>query len=205
MKEGDIYMNRRYYTQNELRQEAYYERKDAESGHSMRACMYCMTGLVVFLLLAACFSSCTTLKNAETETKDSVCIEYIEKIVFDTVYVTIEVPIEKQERETTDSTSFLETSFAKSTASLKWINGMPWLFHDLENKPQKIVKPVEVEKKEKIKIVYRTRYKTGYKYVEKGLTWWQKTQMIAGDILLAVIFGLLCFGGWILFRKLSII
>ena len=190
---------------SQIELDSYYERKNERSGHSMRGCWYCMIGFVLFLLLAACFSSCKTLKNVETETKDSVRIEYIEKIIIDTVYVTIEVPVEKQERETTDSTSFLETSFAKSTASMKWINGMPWLFHDLENKPQKIVKPVEVKKKEKIKIVYRTSYKTGYKYVEKDLTWWQKTQMIAGDVLLAVIFGLLCFGVWKLFRKLSII
>ena len=39
------------------------------------------------------------------------------------------------------------------------------------------------------------------KEVEKKLSWWQQTQMIAGDVLLAVLFGLFCYGIWRIGKK----
>jgi len=168
-------MNRRYYTQNELRQEAYYERKNAESGHSMRACMYCMIGLVVFLLLAACFSSCTTTKVIEVQTVKHDTT-YISKIQKDSVWLHDSIHV----KEKGDSVIIEKWH-------TKWRDRL--LIDTLyQSKTDTIPKPYPVIKE-----------------VERELTWWQKTQMIAGDILLAVIFGLFCFGIWKLFRKLSII
>ena len=107
----------------------------------------------------------------------------------DTVTVTVEIPAEVKERETRDSTSVLETSIAKSTAKLTWQNGELWLFHSLENKPQKIEQKAEVETKEKIKTEYKTRYVTKTKYVnvEKPFPWWSKILMWAGGIAIAIL------------------
>ena len=113
----------------------------------------------------------------------------IEKIVKDTVTVTVEIPAETKERETRDSTSVLETSIARSTARLTWTDGQPWLFHSLENKPQQIQQQAEVDKKEKTRIEYKTRYVTKTKYVEvkKPFPWWCMILMWAGGISLAVL------------------
>ena len=145
--------------------------------------------IIVLLVLSVIFQGCRTNKVVErTDTSDSLRTEIIEKIVKDTVTVTVEVPSEAKERETRDSTSFLETSFARSTASLKWQGDVPFLFHSLENKPQQIQKPVEVESKEKSKIVYRTRYVTKNKETIKELPWWKKALMWAGAIETFLIF-----------------
>ena len=161
----------------------YYDKKLEESGVSLKRCLYCLIGMAVMMLLSAILQGCKTSKVIEsTNTSDTLRTEIVEKIIKDTVTVTVEVPAEAKERETRDSTSFLETSFARSTASLKWQGDVPFLFHSLENKPQQIKKPVEVESKEKIKTVYRTRYKTKYKEVIQELPWWKKALMWAGVI-----------------------
>lgn len=153
-----------------------------------------------FAVVILCFlcSGCRTKKVIErTDTSDSLRIEIIEKVITDTVIVTVEVPAEAKERETPDSTSFLETTFARSTASLKWQGGVPFLFHSLENKPQQIKKPVEVEHKEKRKIVYRTRYVTKHKETVKQLPWWKTALMWAGAIETALIL-FIVMGCWVI-------
>ena len=165
----------------------YYERKFQRSGDPLRICFYCFVALL-FVLLLMCVTGCKTYKVAEsTDTKDSVTTEIVEKIIKDTVKVVIEIPAETKERETRDSTSFLETSFAKSTAKLTWQGDVPFLFHSLENKPQQIEKPVEVETKEKIKTVYKTRYVSKTKTVEKRLTAWQQTKQNYGGWAMGIL------------------
>lgn len=161
----------------------YYEKKFQCSGDSIRSCCYSLIMIVVALIIAVLCSSCRTVKVVETtDTRDSVRTEYIEKIVKDTVTVTVEIPAESKERETRDSVSNLETSMASSTAALIWRDGTAWLVHSLKNKPQTIQKPVEVEAKEKTKTVYKTHYVTKYKTVEKQLPWWKKALMWAGAV-----------------------
>ena len=133
---------------------------------------------------------CRTTKESQ-DTRDSIRTEYIEKIVKDTV--TIEIPAEAKERETRDSTSILETSIARSMAKLTWKDGEPWLFHSLENKPQKIEK--EILKKEHYKTIYRTRYVTRTKTVEKQLSWWQQAKVDFAEyiiLILLILMILLC-------------
>ena len=78
----------------------YYETKHNLSGQLQKVCWYCIVGIVLVLILS-CFTGCKTHKAIEnTETKDSVRTEYIEKIIKDTVIVTVEVPAEAKERET---------------------------------------------------------------------------------------------------------
>ena len=171
----------------------YYERKFARSRLTVKTCWYAFWGCIISIALAALFSGCKSQKVIEnTDTRDSIRTEIIEKIIKDTVTVTVEIPAESKERETRDSTSFLETSIAKSTASLKWQGDVPFLFHSLENKPQQIQKPVEVEHKEKSKIVYRTRYVSKYRYVTQDLPWYKKALMWAGAIETVLIIFIVC-------------
>ena len=147
--------------------------------------------MAIMVLLGLLFVGCKTNKksiNEKTDTKDSVRIEYREKVVKVPVTVYVEVPVENVANITKDSTSHLETSFAISNASMVWIDGVPFLRHDLKNKSQKIEKTEDVPVVEKEKVVYQTRRVTYTKTEvrEKVLSWWQKTLMWCGGI-----FGLL--------------
>ena len=164
-----------------------------------------MTGCGTFMVVAVIAISlivligCKTPKVTEnTDTKDSIRTEYIEKIVKDTV--TIEIPAEAKERETRDSTSLLETSIAKSLAKLTWKDGEAWLFHSLENKPQKIEK--EILKKEYYKTIYRTRYVTRTKTIEKKLSWWQQAKLdFSGYIIGILLIFILIFAVYLCIKK----
>ena len=149
--------------------------------------------------MAACFTSCKTKQIGENvNIRDSVRVEYVEKIVEVPVTVTIEVPAETAERETRDSTSHLETSFAKSDASMVWRDGVPYLFHSLENKPQKIEKTENVNVK--YQVVRETKYRTEYrtKILEKRLTTWQKVKVEFGGVAIFILLIMLI--GWLVKR-----
>ena len=107
----------------------------------MKSCCFSLICIVILLVILF-FSSCKAVKSSVSESEeksDSVRIEYIEKVVEKPVKVIVEVPAESKERETPDTTSYLETQFARSTASLRWQGEMPLLFHSLENIPGKPV------------------------------------------------------------------
>lgn len=146
--------------------------------------------MVACMVAAFMVVGCRTVKNSveeKTDTSDSVRIEYIEKIVKVPVTVSVEVPAEKKERETTDTISTLETSFAFSMAAIKWNDGIPMLFHSLENKPQKIEKTDSVPVKEKLKVVWKTRRVTYTKKVEveKELGRWDRFKIDYGGFAVA--------------------
>lgn len=187
-------MNRRYYSQIEL--DSYYERKNERSGHSMRACWYCMIGFVLFLLLAACFSSCTTTKYVPiVETHD------VHHYHTDSIHNTDSVIHEKETLiMQLDSAAMALYGIQLKSAERAWLVKTK----ELELQIQRLmeISATKDSVHDSIPVPYPVPVE---KLVEKDLTWWQKTQMIAGDVLLAVILGLLCFGGWKLFRKLSII
>ena len=144
--------------------------------------------LAVLVTALSLIGGCRTIKTDEkTDIQDSIRTEYIEKIVEVPVYIEVEVPAESKQRETRDSTSFLETSFARSWARLTWIDGFPWLYHDLENKPQTIGKEAKVPVKERYKIIYRTRYVTRTKYTVQQLTWWQQMKVDFAEYVLGFI------------------
>lgn len=158
----------------------------------------CGMPLIILCLIVAMgiVVGCRTVKSSEkenTDTSDSVRIEYIEKIVKVPVTVTVEVPVEQKDRMTNDSTSHLETSFAVSDASMIWIDGVPFLRHSLENKPQKIAKKDSVPVKEKEKIMWKTRRVTYTKTVtlEKQLTPWQRTKQDYGGWAMGILAGLI--------------
>ena len=154
--------------------------------------------MAIMVLLGLLFVGCKTIKkstNEKTDTKDNVRIEYKEKIVKVPVTVYVEVPVEQKETMTKDSTSHLETSFAISNASMVWIDGVPFLRHDLKNKAQKIEKTEDVPVVEKEKVVYQTRRVTYTKTEirEKVQPWYQKVFMWIGVVsfIIIVIIGLL--------------
>ena len=108
----------------------------------MKKCVISFLVLLAVMLVALFFvTSCKTSSKIEkSETKDSVIIKTVEKVVKVPVTVYVEVPAEEKERLCNDSTSHLETSFAVSDATMIWIDGVPFLRHNLRNKPQTIIK-----------------------------------------------------------------
>ena len=82
--------------------------------------------------------SCAAPRVIEQTQRDSLYVEYRERIVHDTVMY--EPPQESTYIQTKDTTSHLETSLAESDASI--VDGV--LHHSLRNKPQKIPVPVVV-------------------------------------------------------------
>lgn len=82
--------------------------------------------------------SCAAPRVIEQTQRDSLYVEYRERIVHDTVMY--EPPQESTYIQTKDTTSHLETSLAESDASI--VDGV--LYHSLRNKPQKIPVPVVV-------------------------------------------------------------
>lgn len=143
--------------------------------------------LALPLLLLGCRTHKEALQVVEEHTEqrlDSVRIEYIERIVYvpDTVY--IEIPDQRAERETPDSTSFLENDYAWSFAR---ITPEGTLFHALNTKPQSIAVGIETPVKEITRneshisqyqqIDSSDRQETITEYIEKDLSWWQRTQI----------------------------
>lgn len=128
------------------------------------------------------------MEGSSTEQQDSVRIEFRERIVYvpDTVF--IEIPAQTAERTTSDSTSHLENDYAESDAR---INPDGTLFHSLNTKPQ--VKPVPTERPIEYRdsVVYRYRIKketvTETEYIEKNLSWWEKTQIYGFYILIVLL------------------
>lgn len=180
--------------------EEYEDKYDVDVGSHVIGCLSLTATfflLIIAFIVTVLLSSCRTQKDLE-QTKDSVRIEYREKIVNVPVKVYVEVPAEKKERETNDTTSTLFTSFAKSTASLIWKGQEPLLFHSLENIPQKIEKADSVPVKEATRTEYRTRRVTytKTKYVRGEMYWWQEIFFyigIAGFFIL-IVFSLIYLG-----------
>lgn len=149
--------------------------------------------LLVLYLILSLLVSCKTVKKSISEkenTSDSVRIEYREKVVKVPVTVYVEVPVENVSTVTKDSTSHLETSFAVSDASMVWIDGVPFLRHDLKNKAQKIEKKDSVAVVEKEKVVWKTRRVTYTKTEirEKQLNLLDKVFIVTGKVCVVLIF-----------------
>ena len=156
---------------------------------------------IITTLTLCTLVGCKTIKksiNEKTETKDSVRIEYREKIVKVPVTVEVEVPVENVSTMTKDSTSHLETSFAVSNASMVWIDGVPFLRHDLKNKAQKIEKTDTANVVEKEKVIWKTRRVTYTKSEirEKVLPWYKTCLIWIGFI--AIFISLI----WLVFKLL---
>lgn len=139
-----------------------------------------MKNFIITIAAAILLVSCGSSKHLTTQERqrDSVRVEYRQRTVFvpDTVFV--EIPAQKAERTTKDSTSYLENDYASTDAR---INTDGTLTHTLQSKQQ--IKPVPTEKRIEYRdsIVYRDRWRTRTntvtKYVEHKRTWWEQTQI----------------------------
>ena len=103
---------------------------------------------ILFLILFILLTSCSTIKYVPVKETEYVTVT---ETLVDTV-IKWEPPIEKIVNETKDTTSTVETSLAKSTATVS--NGT--LHHSIENKKDSI----------KTKIVYKDKIVTKTEYKE---------------------------------------
>lgn len=152
----------------------------------------------ILAIAAVVMAGCKTTKSVtqeRTERRDSVRVEYRERVVFvpDTIF--LEVPKQSAERVVRDSISHLENEYAYSDARIL-IDGS--LFHALSTKPQK--KPIQTTQKviTRDSIVYVDRWRSNDKVVkiEKKLSWMQKAQIwLCRAVVLT----------WILFFAIQII
>lgn len=160
--------------------------------------------IIVIYYLAAClmFGGCAAHKKLATQTNISdstrVEIRYYEVHLRDTLFITL--PSQSVERETSDTSSHLETQYASSDAR---INQDGTLFHSLESKDTPFPVPTEYKVIYKDSIVYRdnTGLLTNTEYVQRELSEWQKWQMRSFWILLSVILAALVYRFRHKFRK----
>lgn len=128
--------------------------------------------------------SCCPQKLLNSSTTDSVRIEVIEKVVKDTITVTLEIPREVEKIITRDTVSTLETKYALSKALIDY-NG--YLHHSLEQKSINQEKNVQIEYVTRDSIVWKERIVDNVVQVERKESWWQKTQRTAAWIFLSII------------------
>ncbi len=143
----------------------------------------------VLSIALLCLVSCGAPKELPTSTtiaKDSVRVEYRERLVWDTAYV--EIPRETERITTRDTFSRLDNSLARSEAGIR--DGL--LYHSLETKPGKVAVPVAVSVRDTIYI----RQSTGKERIietRNELTRAQRRQIVGFWALLAIIIAVI---GW---------
>ena len=158
----------------------------------------------LFLSLATlAASSCGAVRHSSPSVTDSTRVEVRTETVtvHDTAFV--ELPVIVERIQTTDTTSTLENTYAKSEATVT--AGI--LHHSLETKPVKV--PVEVETRivYRDSLVYKDRVETKTVEVPRQLTWWQKTKMKLGVaflilIVIAILYLILKFSNLLTFKRL---
>ena len=134
---------------------------------------------ILFLILLL-FVSCSTIKYVPVKETEYVTVT---ETIVDTV-IKWAPPIENVDKETKDTTSTVETSLAKSTATVS--NGT--LHHTIENKKDSIKTKIVY----KDKIIKQTEYKEVpvevevEKKVVPGWCWW----LLGINILAAIVFAI---------------
>lgn len=164
-----------------------------------------VVAIFVALLICALLGSCCPCKNLvageTTVMQDSTNTEVKTETIYVTDTLIVEIPEQKAERTTNDSTSHLENDYAISDAS---INPDGSLHHTLETKPQK--KPVEFQKpiEKKDSIVYRYKYRDKEVIKEKPLSRWEQMKVDYGGYALAIVSLIIGYGAFRLCRKFTI-
>lgn len=156
-------------------------------------------GLAILATLCTfCLAGCGTTKNIPPTViyRDSIKVEYRERIVRDTVDF---VPPEFYASQTScDTVSVIENDYAKTTAV--WHDGL--LSHNLQSKPTIMRVPVSVEVHDTLVFCEKGEAITRYVEVEKRLTKWQELKMdtggafMLGFLILATAFVACLLVGW---------
>lgn len=134
-------------------------------GYDARLLLYC-------LLTMTSIPSCSVCKP-RIEYRDSVRVEYRDRIIHDTATFYVEKEVEKI--ITKDTASHLENRWAVSDASVS--EGL--LYHSLESIPQIVKVPYEVEVHDTTYVEKAQEIVYVEKPVEKPLTWWQGLRLDA--------------------------
>ena len=169
-----------------MRQEKY----DKWCGICIGAYSLFFVAVIGVLLLLTC-ASCSpkVITQVRTEYRDSVRVEVHERLIHDTV--SVQIPVEVEKIVTRDTVSRLENTYAKSVAV---VSG-GFLHHSLSSKPQVIYVPVEVPVTDTTTThtssAIEEKTETKVEYVEKKLTWLQKTEIYGFRCM--VLFALLFF------------
>lgn len=135
------------------------------------------------IAIALILVGCCPCKQLATGTTDSTRVEIRERIVKVRDTVVVELPAERVEVITPDTTSTVQTSLATSTATVS--GGV--LTHSIENKKTAIRKPTEVRVEVRDSIIYRDRQTTKVVEVERELTAWQRFRLDGFWVLLSVV------------------
>ena len=152
-------------------------------GYDARLLLYC-------LLTMTTIPSCSVCKP-RIEYRDSVRVEYRDRIIHDTATFYVEKEVEKI--ITKDTASHLENRWAVSDASVS--EGL--LYHSLESIPQIVKVPYEVEVHDTTYIEKSAISEVQIKEVEKPLSRWKQAKLDAfWGLICALIISLV----WI-FRK----
>lgn len=139
-----------------------------------------MSCLFAFLLsMVLCAGACSPRVLPPAEHRDSVRVEYRERI--DTLLVELEVEREVERVVVRDTASRLENTYAVSEAR---VDALGFLHHSLETKPQKIVKPAPVVVHDTLR--FESHAKTEYIEVNR-LTGAQAAWIRAGKVLTGVV------------------
>lgn len=149
--------------------------------------------IIIYIAILLMATGCATKRmdiEQQTVAHDSTRIEYRERLVYIPDTVQVEIPALSAERETRDSVSILENTYAKSIARID-SNGV--LFHSLHTKPQSI--PIEIQKPT-LEVERTTVHDSAHsdvktvtktEYIERDLSWWQKTQIYGFYALLFIV------------------
>lgn len=141
----------------------YYERKFRCSGSALRVCWICFLAIVIILILGS-LTGCKTITKTEI----------IEKVRTDTTYI------------------------VKHQKDSVWLHDS---IHVKEKGDTILIEKWHTQWRERIKTDTLIQHKTDSipvpypveRLVEKQLSWWQKTQIYAGDFLFLLLIG---FGVW---------
>lgn len=156
--------------------------------------------LLTYFIAIVCLISCGCPRVITGhDQKDSVRIEYRERIVRDTVEY--EMPVIVEKHITDDTLSVIENDYAKTTAVVH--DGR--LSHDLQTKPAVIKVPVAVPVHDTTYIERKAETITETVEVEKELTFFQMLFIALGKVMVVAIVAALLIGGWAIFSKHKLI
>lgn len=165
----------------------YYETKHMLSGQIQKVCWYCIIGIVCALLLGL-LTGCTTTKVVEVEKVHDVHHHHTDSVIqHDSIHTENVTTIMQL-----DSAAMAQYGIQLKSAERAWLVKTKELEYQLQRLMEMSATKDSVH--DSIPVPYPVE-----RLVEKQLSWWQKTQMYAGDaLLLALIVGA---GIWILKKK----
>lgn len=169
----------------------YYEMKHRCSGSVLKVCWYCFWASVIILLLGS-LVSCTTTKVVEVEKVHDVHHHHTDSVFqYDSI---------RTQKETTimqlDSAAMAQYGIQIKSAERAWLVKTKELEYQIQRLMEMSATKDSIH--DSIPVPYPVE-----KLVEKDLSWWQKTQIYAGDALLIVI--IIGAGVWFVKKKKALL